>query len=163
MRPRPPPPQLSGPPGSPRPSRRARSPRALPLGAGPSVRPPGWGRAGGEASADWCAGGPAPPAAHAPSRQLGADAPEAVAQGTRRRLGPPTALWPRTERLGPGDAPPGTQRLRWPCSDAGGKGPSPHLGLLTQRLVSPSRTWHLDRGEARRCCPHVTASGKMAL
>nr|XP_045242002.1 translation initiation factor IF-2-like [Macaca fascicularis] len=128
-------------PLAPRPwSPRARLPRSR-----PSAIPPDWGHAGGKDSAGWCAGGPAPRATHAPSQQLGADCSEAVAQDTRRRLGPPTAPWPRAEWPGRGDLSPGTQCPPWPDPDPGGKGPRASPRVVDGAVGIPEgftgRTW----------------------
>lgn len=125
MRPRPP--TIRAPPGSPRPSRRTRgAPRpGLPELARLSSRTAGRLREARRLRTG-VVGCPAPPAAPAPrarSPQLAADTPEAVAQGKRRRLRPPTALRPRAAWPRQGDAPPGTQRPSCPCSNPRGKGP----------------------------------------
>ncbi|XP_033056731.1 transcription initiation factor TFIID subunit 4-like [Trachypithecus francoisi] len=130
----------------------ARLPRSL-----PSAIPPDWGHAGGKDYAGWCAGGPAPRATHAPSQQLGADGSEAVAQDTRRRLGPPTAPWRRGPEL---NGPEEETLPREPSARLGlaptqeGRAPAPHLGLWTER-------WGSQRGS--RVGPGVLARRRAPL
>lgn len=168
MRPRPPPPSALLPaagapraarvappgPASPSPPARLPAPRDLCRRRG-DCRLKSWGSRATRRRRPACS-----------SPQLALDTPWAVAQGTRWRLPPPTALQPGA--LGPRrrNAPPRTQRPRCPCSDPRGKGPltSPRVGWNPgNQVASRCRFWRSGRGEARCCRPHVTASGKMAL
>lgn len=67
-----------------------------------------------------------------PEPQLAADIPEAVAQGTRRRLWPPTARRPLADGPQQGDAPQGPSAHPVPYPTHEGRALAPHLGLCTE-------------------------------
>lgn len=166
MRPRPPPIPRSSRQPAPL-ARRAWRPPAGPLRASSLVFRLSWVSTGDEAAADGGPRGPPPaaaPAPRAPSPQLTAD----TSRPWRRANGcaPQIRRRCRLARTGPdGKTRPGTQRPPSPCSDPRGK-----VSCASPRVEDGVQgTWWRPgvvfgvRGEARCCCPHVTASGKMAL